>query len=398
MSAPANVFGFNIVQGINAQTGTTYTFVASDAAKLVTLSNASAIAVTVPQNSSIPYPIGTKIECQQLGVGAVTFGGSGITFQSPGGLTTSAQYSRIILEKVATDTWLVDIRAASNVIAKAVAVNDIVSNAAKTAAFSFTVPAAKLGTDKIIKIELWGDYLNNSGSTRVLTLEIAYGATVMWADASTAQTASATRHAWRWEIYLQAQNSASAQAIGGCFQMSNITGATTGIGDLSVSLPTNATVMNVAFSGTAAETSTGALTFAANVTHPASDANLSFKVRGAIAYMVGEGQKGDRGNDGVAGQLAGVVDYTADHTLATGDRGYDVRMTKATTVLVNIDTEANSGIATGFYCLFSQGGAGTVTATALSGVTLRAANGASTLAQYDARGLEYLGSNEWRVW
>jgi hypothetical protein len=39
-----------------------------------------------------------------------------------------------------------------------------------------------------------------------------------------------------------------------------------------------------------------------------------------------------------------------------------------------------------------------VTATALSGVTLRAPNGAATTAQYDARGIEYLGSNEWRVW
>ena len=45
-----------------------------------------------------------------------------------------------------------------------------------------------------------------------------------------------------------------------------------------------------------------------------------------------------------------------------------------------------------------KGGAGTVTIAALAGVTLRTPNGSSTSAQYDARGIEYLGSNEWRVW
>jgi hypothetical protein len=41
----------NIV-GVNAQTGTSYTFVNTDCGKLVTFTNASAIAVTLPQAST----------------------------------------------------------------------------------------------------------------------------------------------------------------------------------------------------------------------------------------------------------------------------------------------------------------------------------------------------------
>lgn len=103
------------------------------------------------------------------------------------------------------------------------------------------------------------------------------------------------------------------------------------------------------------------------------------------------------GGSGGAG-LAGVNDQTGtSYTLAPSDADKDVRCTNASAVALNIDTQANSGITIGFTCLFSQGGAGTVTATALAGVTLRAPNGAATTAQYDVRGLEYLGSNEWRV-
>lgn len=98
--APKNVI-------LNAQTGTTYTLVLADAAKLVTLSNAAAIALTVPTNASVAFPVGTSIVLQQLGAGQVTVGGGGITFQSTPTLKTRAQFSVIQLIKVATDTWIV---------------------------------------------------------------------------------------------------------------------------------------------------------------------------------------------------------------------------------------------------------------------------------------------------
>ena len=72
----------------NAQTGTTYTLVAADAAgKLVTCSNASAITVTVPPSV---FSTGQQINVQQIGVGQVTFSqGAGVTITSIGA-TSSA--------------------------------------------------------------------------------------------------------------------------------------------------------------------------------------------------------------------------------------------------------------------------------------------------------------------
>ena len=67
----------------NAQTGTTYTLVLTDAAnKLVTTSNASAVTVTVPPSI---FAAGNTINVQSIGVGLTTIvAGSGVTITSTG--------------------------------------------------------------------------------------------------------------------------------------------------------------------------------------------------------------------------------------------------------------------------------------------------------------------------
>ncbi len=95
---------------INAQTGTTYTTVLTDDGKLITADNASAIALTIPPNSSVAYGIGTQINIMQLGAGTVTItAGAGVTLRSAGSkLKTDAQYAVATCVKiVAPDTWVV---------------------------------------------------------------------------------------------------------------------------------------------------------------------------------------------------------------------------------------------------------------------------------------------------
>jgi hypothetical protein len=94
-------------QSVNAQTGTTYTLVAADAGKLVTLSNASAITLTVPQDSDATIAVGTYVDLYQLGAGQVTVvAGTGATLRVSG-LTAKAraQYSRLGVQKVSANTW-----------------------------------------------------------------------------------------------------------------------------------------------------------------------------------------------------------------------------------------------------------------------------------------------------
>lgn len=91
---------------INAQTGTSYTLVLGDAQQLVTLSNASAISLTVPTNASVAFPIGTSIDLIQLGAGQITVSGASVTLLATPGLKFRAQYSGASLIKTATNTWV----------------------------------------------------------------------------------------------------------------------------------------------------------------------------------------------------------------------------------------------------------------------------------------------------
>ena len=92
---------------INAQTGTTYTFVAADASKLVTASNGSAQTYTVPPNSSVAFDVGTAITVIGIGSGKVTLAqGSGVTINSKDSeKAIDGQHASVTCIKTATDTW-----------------------------------------------------------------------------------------------------------------------------------------------------------------------------------------------------------------------------------------------------------------------------------------------------
>lgn len=78
----------------NAQTGTTYTLVSGDVNKLVTLNNASAITVTVPNGV---FTTGQQINLQQIGAGQVTIASDGTTVITGTGTKLRTQYSAATL-------------------------------------------------------------------------------------------------------------------------------------------------------------------------------------------------------------------------------------------------------------------------------------------------------------
>lgn len=92
----------------NAQTGTTYTLALTDEAKLVSLSNAAAITLTVPPNSSVAFPVGSQVLLYQGGAGQVTItAGAGVTIRSAGSkYKLFSQYAVGGLIKLATDEWV----------------------------------------------------------------------------------------------------------------------------------------------------------------------------------------------------------------------------------------------------------------------------------------------------
>jgi hypothetical protein len=92
---------------VNARTAA-YTLVLTDSGKAVQVTTAGAVAVTVPPNSSVAFPVGSVIEIDQMGAGTVSIApGSGVTLRSRGNLLSLAgQYAVASIRKIATDEWL----------------------------------------------------------------------------------------------------------------------------------------------------------------------------------------------------------------------------------------------------------------------------------------------------
>jgi hypothetical protein len=77
---------------LNAQTGTTYTLVAGDSGKLVTMDNGSASTLTIPPSV---FATGEQINIAQLGAGQLTFAqGAGVTIVSTGASASAPKISK----------------------------------------------------------------------------------------------------------------------------------------------------------------------------------------------------------------------------------------------------------------------------------------------------------------
>ena len=91
----------------NTQTDS-YTLVLADAGKMITMNKATANNLTVPPNSSVAFPINSRIDVIQYGAGQTTIvAGAGVTIRSSGAkLKITGQYSGASLWKKGTDEWV----------------------------------------------------------------------------------------------------------------------------------------------------------------------------------------------------------------------------------------------------------------------------------------------------
>lgn len=92
---------------VNAQSAS-YTLALADAGKLILMTSGSAQTVTIPPNSSVAFPVGTKIDIIQTGAGQCDVApGAGVTLNSDTSKRkVNVQYAAVSIIKTATDTWL----------------------------------------------------------------------------------------------------------------------------------------------------------------------------------------------------------------------------------------------------------------------------------------------------
>jgi hypothetical protein len=85
-----------------------YTLVLADAEKIITMGSASAQTVTIPLNSSVAFPVGTKIDIVQTGAGECSVAPTaGVTLLSDTNKRkVNVQYAAVSCLKTGTDTWV----------------------------------------------------------------------------------------------------------------------------------------------------------------------------------------------------------------------------------------------------------------------------------------------------
>lgn len=102
--------------GINSQSGTTYTPVLTDAFKLIRMTNNGAVAVTIPTDASVAFPVGTQFWISRSTTAntssLVVTGDTGVVLSYAPGLSAAAAsvtvrqcFGKICLTKQTTNAW-----------------------------------------------------------------------------------------------------------------------------------------------------------------------------------------------------------------------------------------------------------------------------------------------------
>jgi hypothetical protein len=88
----------------NIQT-TSYTLTLSDSSRVVTMNNSGSATITIPPNSSVPFPTGSVVWICRIGAGTTSLvAGAGVTLSRTGNFGVNEE---IYLRKRDTNSWIV---------------------------------------------------------------------------------------------------------------------------------------------------------------------------------------------------------------------------------------------------------------------------------------------------
>ena len=160
---------------------------------------------------------------------------------------------------------------------------EIVNDATEQSFFKATIPANALGTDKLARMEIVGDWLNNTGSSRTFTVKIKLNSTIVYQDVSRSSSSSSDRYPFLLRLLVGNQGATNVQTVGGLIMLGDRGQATVGIGDLA----DDEIRFNTPFNGIAgAEDSTAAMDIEVMIQHSNAHANLSLRRHYAIVEIL----------------------------------------------------------------------------------------------------------------
>lgn len=120
------------------------------------------------------------------------------------------------------------------VLARVETAQTVANDDSETDIFSFTPPANTLGTNRALHYVAFGTMLNDSGGAESVTLRVKYDSVTLFEQATATMAANAAARAWVLDLWLVAQGSTTAIALGGSLRISEPSAAATGTGDLAI--------------------------------------------------------------------------------------------------------------------------------------------------------------------
>lgn len=100
----------------------------------------------------------------------------------------------------------------------------VASTTTETDLYRYSVPGGILGTNRALRLTLYGNYLNDTGANRTFTLKAKYGATTFLDGATANITNSANTRAARIEVMVFANGATNAQEAFGEITLSGVAG------------------------------------------------------------------------------------------------------------------------------------------------------------------------------
>jgi hypothetical protein len=104
----------------------------------------------------------------------------------------------------------------TSVLAKATGIVDDSNSIAETALLSQVIAGGAMGSSGILRVSIYGDYLNNSGANRTLRFRILFGGVVLHDDNPGAGIlTSATRRGWFSQFHIANLGATNSQSFNG---------------------------------------------------------------------------------------------------------------------------------------------------------------------------------------
>lgn len=152
--------------------------------------------------------------------------------------------------------------------------------------FQYTIPAGVIGAGRGLALRLGGDYLNNSGAGRTLTLTIVLNGVTLYSDVSASLAASTARRTWSLYLHLM-RKSATTVAMHGQMLMGDTTAPDTGLGALDIAGASLSPAMPITTAATdPAAAWASAQSLQIRITHPVADANLGIYARSGFLSKI----------------------------------------------------------------------------------------------------------------